>query len=143
MPTKGLLFSMVVPVLNEQDALPHTYATLTRILEGLDMPYEVVVTDNCSIDKTPEIMRDICARDPRWKFIRLSRNFGYQNSITAGMLAARGDAVMVIDADLQDPPELIPEFVKKWQEGYDIVYGVREKRDSDHARHALHKLVER
>jgi polyisoprenyl-phosphate glycosyltransferase len=131
MPTESRLFSMVVPVLNEQEALPHTYATLTRILEGMGMPYEVVVTDNCSTDKTPEIMRDICARDPRWKFIRLSRNFGYQNSITAGMLAAKGDAVMVIDADLQDPPELIPEFVKKWQEGYDIVYGVREKRTGE------------
>jgi polyisoprenyl-phosphate glycosyltransferase len=131
MATDGRLFSMVVPVLNEQEALPHTYATLTRVLEELHMPYEVVVTDNCSIDKTPEIMREICARDPRWKFIRLSRNFGYQNSITAGMLAASGDAVMVIDADLQDPPELIPEFVKKWQEGYDIVYGVREKRTGE------------
>jgi glycosyltransferase involved in cell wall biosynthesis len=131
MATDGRLFSMVVPVLNEQEALPHTYTTLTRILEGLGMPYEVVVTDNCSIDKTPEIMRDICARDPHWKFIRLSRNFGYQNSITAGMLAASGDAVMVIDADLQDPPELIPEFVKKWLEGYDIVYGVREKRTGE------------
>jgi glycosyltransferase involved in cell wall biosynthesis len=131
MPTESRLFSLVVPVLNEQDALPHTYATLTRVLEGLGMPYEVVVTDNCSTDKTPEIMRDVCARDPRWKFIRLSRNFGYQNSITAGMLAANGDAVMVIDADLQDPPELIPEFVKKWQEGFDIVYGVREKRTGE------------
>src|SRR6266581_4324737 len=87
------LFSMVVPVMNEQD-----------------------------------VIRDTCSQDPRWKFIRLSRNFGYSNSITAGMLAAHGDAVMVIDADLQDPPELIPEFVKKWQEGYEIVYGVREKR---------------
>ncbi len=131
MPTDSRLFSMVVPVLNEQEALPHTYATLTRVLEGLGMPYEVVVTDNCSTDKTPEIMRDVCARDHRWKFIRLSRNFGYQNSITAGMLAANGDAVMVIDADLQDPPELIPEFVRKWQEGYDIVYGVREKRTGE------------
>jgi dolichol-phosphate mannosyltransferase len=131
MPTDSRLFSMVVPVLNEQEALPHTYATLTRVLEGLGMPYEVVVTDNGSADTTPELMRDICGRDSRWKFIRLSRNFGYQNSITAGMLAANGDAVMVIDADLQDPPELIPEFVKKWQEGYDIVYGVREKRTGE------------
>jgi polyisoprenyl-phosphate glycosyltransferase len=131
MPTEGRLLSMVVPVLNEQEALPHTYATLTRVLESLNMPYEVVVTDNCSVDRTPEIMREICERDPRWKFIRLSRNFGYQNSITAGMLAANGDAIMVIDADLQDPPELIPEFVKKWQEGNDIVYGIREKRTGE------------
>jgi dolichol-phosphate mannosyltransferase len=131
MPTESRLFSLVVPVLNEQEALPRTHATLTSILDGLGMPYEVVVTDNGSTDDTPRIMRDICSRDKRWKYIRLSRNFGYQNSITAGMTAASGDAVMVIDADLQDPPELIPEFVKKWQEGYDVVYGVREKRTGE------------
>jgi dolichol-phosphate mannosyltransferase len=124
-------FSMVVPVLNEEEALPRTYEVLTGILERLGMPYEVVVTDNASRDNTPNMMRDICAKDPRWKFIRLSRNFGYQNSITAGMQAASGDAVMVIDADLQDPPELIPEFVKKWQEGYDVVYGVRSRRTGE------------
>ncbi len=131
MTSESQLFSMVVPVLNEQEALPRTYETLTRILEGLGMPYEVVVTDNASTDATPELMRDLCARDPRWKYIRFSRNFGYQNSITAGMMAARGDAIMVIDADLQDPPELIPEFVEKWRQGHDIVYGVREKRTGE------------
>src|SRR5262249_27376971 len=72
-----------------------------------------------------------CARDRRWKYIRLSRNFGYHNSITAGMLAAGGEAILVIDADLQDPPELIPAFVAKWQEGYDVVYGVRSKRTGE------------
>jgi len=70
----------------------------------------------------------LCRRDGRWRYLRLSRNFGYQNPITAGMLAARGDAVMVIDADLQDPPELIPEFVRHWEEGHDVVYGVRVRR---------------
>ena len=126
MSSERRMLSMVVPVLNEQEALPRAYAALTRVLEGLDMPFEVVVVDNGSTDATPELMREVCDRDPRWRFVRLSRNFGYQNSITAGMLAAAGDAVMVIDADLQDPPELIPEFVRKWQEGYDVVYGVRE-----------------
>jgi polyisoprenyl-phosphate glycosyltransferase len=76
-------------------------------------------------------MAAICAADPRWKFLRLSRNFGYQNPITAGMMAARGDGIMIIDADLQDPPELIPEFVARWLEGNDIVYGVREKRTGE------------
>jgi dolichol-phosphate mannosyltransferase len=133
MPADDRLFSMVAPVLNEQEALRDTYAALTRVLEGLGMPYEVIVTDNGSTDATPDVMREICARDRRWKYVRLSRNFGYQNSITAGMLAAAGDAIMVIDADLQDPPELIPEFVKKWREGYDVVYGVREKRTGEPA----------
>ncbi len=127
----GKLLSMVVPVLNEQDVIEDTRARLTRTLEELGMPFEVIVTDNGSTDQTPEMMRAICAQDPRWRYIRLSRNFGYQNSITAGMTAARGDAIMVIDADLQDPPELIAEFVKRWQEGYDVVYGVREKRTGE------------
>jgi dolichol-phosphate mannosyltransferase len=122
------LFSLVVPVLNEQDVLQDTYSTLTHVLKGIGMPFEVIVVDNGSTDETPALMGAICAADARWKFIRLSRNFGYHNSITAGMLAARGDAVMIIDADLQDPPELMPAFIAKWREGYDIVYGVREKR---------------
>jgi dolichol-phosphate mannosyltransferase len=128
MPTDRELFTLVVPVLNEEDVLPETYGTLNAVLETLDLPFEVVVVDNGSTDRTPDIMQRICGRDRRWKYLRLSRNFGYQNSITAGMLAARGDAIMVIDVDLQDPPELIPEFVARWRQGYDIVYGVRSKR---------------
>jgi glycosyltransferase involved in cell wall biosynthesis len=131
MDDKTQLFSMVVPVLNEEEVLDDTYTRLTRTLAELGMPFEVIVVDNGSTDATPELMRAICTRDPRWKFIRLSRNFGYQNSISAGMLAANGDAIMVIDADLQDPPELIPAFVAKWREGYDIVYGVRSKRTGE------------
>jgi dolichol-phosphate mannosyltransferase len=122
---------MVVPVRNEQEVLRDTYGTLTRVLEGIGMPFEAVVVDNGSTDHTPDIMRELCAQDSRWKYIRLSRNFEYQNSITAGMLAAHGDAIMVIDADLQDPPELIQTFIARWQEGYDIVYGVREKRTGE------------
>jgi dolichol-phosphate mannosyltransferase len=126
-----LHFSLVVPVLNEEDILRDTYATLNRVLGSLGLPFEVVVVDNGSTDSTPEIMADLCAHDPNWRYLRLSRNFGYQNSITAGMMAASGDAIMIIDADLQDPPELIPEFVRKWRDGYDIVYGVREKRTGE------------
>jgi glycosyltransferase involved in cell wall biosynthesis len=122
------LFSLVVPVLNEQEVLADTYVTLTRVLEGLGRPYEVIVVDNGSTDSTPQIAAGLCARDGRWRYLRLSRNFGYQNSITAGMLAAQGAAVMVIDADLQDPPELIPEFIAHWERGYDVVYGIRDKR---------------
>ena len=125
------LFSLVIPVLNEEEVLEDTYARLTPILEGLEMAYEVILIDNGSQDSTPEIAHTICGRDQRWKFIRLSRNFGYQNSITAAMLAAEGDAIMVIDADLQDPPDLIPQFVARWREGYEVVYGVREKRTGE------------
>src|SRR5262249_37011487 len=122
------LFSLVVPVLNEEEVLEETSATLTAVLEGLGRPYEVVVVDNGSTDRTPAVAAGLCGRDPRWRYLRLSRNFGYQNSITAGMLAAQGEAVMVIDADLQDPPELIPEFVRLWEEGHDVVYGLRVRR---------------
>lgn len=122
------LFSLVVPVLNEEEILADTAATLTDVLEGLGRPYEVIVVDNGSSDRTPAIAAGLCRHDDRWRYLRLSRNFGYQNSITAGMLAARGEAVMVIDADLQDPPELIPEFVRRWEEGHDVVYGVRVRR---------------
>ncbi|HEV3080254.1 MAG TPA: glycosyltransferase family 2 protein [Gemmataceae bacterium] len=125
------LFSLVVPVLNEEEVIGDTYRTLNQTLEDLGMPFEVLVVDNASTDRTPAIMAAICGNDPRWRFIRLSRNFGYQNSCTAGMLSARGDAIMLIDADLQDPPELIQEFVAKWREGYDVVYGVREKRTGE------------
>jgi dolichol-phosphate mannosyltransferase len=125
------VFSMVVPVLNEEAVLQDTYVTLNHHLEATGLPFEVVVVDNGSTDRTPELMAAICAADPRWKFIRLSRNFGYQNSITAGMMAARGDGIMIIDADLQDPPELIPEFIARWREGHDIVYGVRAERTGE------------
>jgi dolichol-phosphate mannosyltransferase len=128
MPKPNELFSLIIPVLNEQEMLPDTYSILRDVLERLDLPFEVLMVDNGSTDGTEVIAREICADDPRWKYLRLSRNFGYQNSITAGMLAARGDVMMVIDADLQDPPELIPEFIARWRQGYDIVYGVREKR---------------
>jgi len=131
MNTDNRLLSMVVPVRNEQEVLRDTYGTLTCVLEDLSLPFEVIVVDNGSTDDTPSIMREICGQDKRWKFVRLSRNFGYQNPITAGMLAAHGEAIMVIDSDLQDPPELIPEFVARWQEGYDIVYGVREQRTGE------------
>lgn len=128
MPGDDRLFSLVVPVMNEQEVLGDTYATLTPILEALGRPYEVIVVDNGSTDGTPEIAAELCARDSRWRYLRLSRNFGYQNSITAGMLACQGAAIMVIDSDLQDPPELIPEFIRHWEAGHDIVYGIREKR---------------
>jgi dolichol-phosphate mannosyltransferase len=131
MADQGPLLSMVVPVLNEEAVLQDTYATLNQHLAATGLRYEVVVVDNGSTDRTPELMATICAADRRWKFLRLSRNFGYQNSITAGMMAARGDGIMIIDADLQDPPELIPEFVARWQEGYDIVYGVRAERTGE------------
>jgi dolichol-phosphate mannosyltransferase len=131
MPKVSERFSLIVPVMNEEEALPSTHATLNQVLGNIGMDFEVIVVDNGSADGTETIARAICERDRRWKYIRLSRNFGYQNSISAAMTAARGDALMVIDADLQDPPELIPQFIAHWRQGYDVVYGVREKRTGE------------
>lgn len=133
MRTSPGLFSLVVPVLDEEAILLDTHATLAHHLDRLQLPYEVIVVDNGSTDRTPELMAAICSRDPRWKYLRLSRNFGYQHSITAGTLAASGEAIMNIDADLQDPPELIPHFLDLWRQGYDVVYGIREKRTGESA----------
>lgn len=123
--------SLVIPVFNEQEGLPHVYGIVNETMEAIGYPFEVVVSDNGSSDNTEAIMQGIAAKDPRWKYVRLSRNFGYQSNISLGMRVATGDAIMLIDADLQDPPALLQTFVDHWQQGYDIVYGVREKRTDE------------
>lgn len=129
----GPVLTVVVPVYNEETALPLAREQLNTLLRTLGRTYEVLVTDNGSTDGTEKIMREIAAQDPQWKYVRLSRNFGYQNSITAGMTLARGQAIVVIDVDLQDPPEMIADFLKHWDEGYEIVYGVRSQRTGEPA----------
>lgn len=124
-------FSVVVPVFNEEEVLQETYRRLTQVMEGLASPYEIVFVDDGSTDRSPEILDRLALEDPRVRVIHFSRNFGHQAAITAGMDYARGEAVIVIDADLQDPPEVIPEMVAKWQEGYEVVYGKRAKREGE------------
>lgn len=128
---EGIRFSVVVPVFNEEEVLPETYRRLTEVMEGLAAPYEIVFVDDGSKDRSPEILDGLARRDPRVRVIHFSRNFGHQAAITAGMDHARGEAVIVIDADLQDPPEVIPKMVAKWQEGYEVVYGKRAKREGE------------
>jgi glycosyltransferase involved in cell wall biosynthesis len=98
------------------------------VLDALDGESEVVFVDDRSIDATPELLADVRARDGRCKIIRLARNFGHQVAISAGLDAALGDAVIVMDGDLQDPPEVIPRLVARWREGFEVVYAVREQR---------------
>lgn len=124
-------FSVVVPVFNEEEVLPETYRRLTAVMEGLSAPYEILFVDDGSKDRSPEILDDLAQKDSRVRVIHFSRNFGHQAAITAGMDYARGEAVIIIDADLQDPPEVIPEMVAKWQEGYEVVYGKRAKREGE------------
>jgi glycosyltransferase involved in cell wall biosynthesis len=124
-------YSIVVPAFNEESVLPETYLRLTSVMDSLEEPYEMIFVNDGSTDMTLSILRDLNRKDPRVKILDFSRNFGHQAAITAGMEHARGEAVIVMDADLQDPPELIPAFIEKWREGYEVVYGVREERDGE------------
>src|SRR4051812_28048662 len=100
-------------------------------MDALDGDSEVILVDDGSRDRTYELMREVADRDPRFRLVRLSRNFGHQIALTAGVDLAAGDAVIVMDADLQDPPEVVLELAQRWREGYDVVYGVREAREGE------------
>jgi len=124
------LLSILVPAFNEEENLSLVFPRLTQVLNELPahIDYEVIVLDNASTDRTSVIAREFCERDHRWKWLRYSRNFGVEASMLAGMDHASGDAVVLLFSDLQDPPELIPEFVRQWEKGFDVVVGVLRKR---------------
>jgi polyisoprenyl-phosphate glycosyltransferase len=124
----SILYSIVIPVYNEVEVLPSLYTRLTRVMEGLVEPYEIIFVNDGSNDGSLPLLRDLRAGDERVKILGLSRNFGHQLAITAGLDHSSGQAVVVLDADLQDPPEVIPQLVEQWRKGYDIVFAVREKR---------------
>ena len=121
-------YSVVIPVYNEEEALSELGARLTAVMGRLDGPAEVILVDDGSRDGSLEAIRALSERDPRFRGVELSRNFGHQVAITAGMDLAVGDAVVVMDADLQHPPEVIEELVTRWQAGYEVVYAVRADR---------------
>lgn len=121
-------YSFVLPVYNEEGNLPELYARMSALLDRLDGEAEVILVDDGSRDRSLALLLDIHHRDPRFKVVQFSRNFGHQIAITAGMDFARGNAVIVMDADLQDPPEVVLEMAARWREGYDIVYAEREER---------------
>ncbi|MDB4868907.1 MAG: glycosyltransferase [Cohnella sp.] len=120
--------SVVVPMFNEEEVIDTTYRRLTSVLESIGETYEIVLVNDGSRDRTTDIVRKLCESDSRVKLVDFSRNFGHQIAVTAGMDHASGRAVVLIDADLQDPPELILEMVARWREGYDVVYGKRTAR---------------
>ncbi|MDQ1381420.1 MAG: polyisoprenyl-phosphate glycosyltransferase [Actinomycetota bacterium] len=125
------LYSFVIPVLDEIANLDELATRLADVMTALGGECEVILVDDGSTDGSFEMMQAIHARDPRIKAIRLSRNFGHQLAITAGLEHARGRAVIIMDADLQDPPEIALELAEKWREGFDVVYAVREARDGE------------
>src|SRR6185312_2558174 len=141
------MLSVVVPVYNEQETLPELHRRLACALE-LEDPWELVLVDDGSTDASWGVMSGLVAADPRVRLVRLSRNFGHQAALTAGLDAAGGDAVVILDADLQDPPELIPSLIARWREGYDVVYAVREERAGENplrlfAIRSFYKLLRR
>jgi polyisoprenyl-phosphate glycosyltransferase len=125
------LLSIVAPVWNEEQVLPEFHRRLAAVLDGLDASVEVIYVNDGSTDGTLSIVRQLLACDRRINLINLSRNFGKEIAMTAGLDHARGEAVIIIDTDLQDPPELIPELVRLWKAGHDVVYAQREERRGD------------
>ena len=121
------LVSVVAPVYNEAETLPELHRRLTAALAPVGR-YEVVLVDDGSSDGSWEALRALARNDAHLRLVRLSRNFGHQVALSAGLETARGDAVVSMDSDLQDPPELIPALLEKWREGYDVVYAVRTRR---------------
>ena len=125
------LVSIVIPVLNECAGVPHLIASLHAVMDGAGVTWEVLFVDDGSTDTTLDVIKSINAREPRVTAISLSRNFGKERAIAAGLEYARGDAVILMDADLQHPPETLLAFIEKWREGFAIVYGQRLDRDTD------------
>ena len=141
------LVSVVVPAFNEEEVLPAFYERLRTVLDQLPCEAEMVFVNDGSSDATLRVLTQLRDGDARIAIVDLSRNFGKELAMTAGLDHARGDAVVVIDADLQDPPELIPDLVKRWEEGYDVVYAQRAVREGETffkkaTAHAFYRLME-
>jgi len=133
------MISIVIPCYNEEAVIPALYERLTAAVGKLNCSYEVVVVDDCSTDASWGLLTAISHKDNRWKAIRLSRNFGQQVAASAAIFHATGDCAILIDADLQDPPEEIGRFVEKWHQGYEVVYTVRAKRKEHILKRALYR----
>jgi dolichol-phosphate mannosyltransferase len=125
------VLSVVVPCYNEEEVLLECHRRLAQVLRSLDVSFEIVFVNDGSRDRTPAMLRELHLADPAVTVVMLSRNFGHQHAVSAGLSVARGSAVVIIDADLQDPPEVIGEMLAVWRQGYQVVYGVRETREGE------------
>jgi dolichol-phosphate mannosyltransferase len=123
--------SIVVPVYNEEVVLPELYRRVSEVMDGLGESWELILVNDGSRDKSAEIINTLHEKDGRVKGISFSRNFGFQEAVTAGLTYTSGQAVVLSDSDLQDPPEVIPQMLAKWREGYDVVYGIRISREGE------------
>jgi dolichol-phosphate mannosyltransferase len=125
------ILSVVLPCYNEQESIAETYNQLTAKLGDLHLPFELIFVDDGSRDSTPQLLGEMHAQDPRVKVVCLSRNFGHQVALSAGIEHASGQAVVLMDADLQDPPEVVATMIQKWNEGWEVVYGTRIEREGE------------
>lgn len=129
----AVVYSVIVPVYNEEEVLAECYRRLTDVLRGMHEPYEIIFVNDGSRDASARIIAQLYKNDTSVRLINFTRNFGHMPAISAGMDYARGEAVIVIDADLQDPPELFPQMVAQWKQGYQVVYGKRMERKGETA----------
>ncbi len=125
------VFSVIGPVYNEVEILPSFYTRIRDVMENIGEPWELILVDDGSDDGSTEISKELAREDPHVRPVVFSRNFGHQIALTAGLDYSRGQAVVVIDTDLQDPPEVIPDLVSKWREGFEVVYAVRAEREGE------------
>jgi dolichol-phosphate mannosyltransferase len=132
--------SVVVPCFNEQEVISATYRRFVAVLGNRDFDLQIVLVDDGSTDSTPCIAAELARKDPRVKTVLLSRNFGHQSAVSAGLANADGDAIVVIDADLQDPPEVVLDMIQQWLHGADVVYGIRTKRKESLFKRGGYKL---
>lgn len=124
-------YSIVVPCYNEEGVLHQLHKRICQVMDQTGELWELILVNDGSRDRTPQILRELHATDPRVKIVDFARNFGHQTAVTAGLDYTQGEAVIIIDADLQDPPELILQMIERWREGYEVVYGVRSERKGE------------
>lgn len=124
-------YSIIAPVYNEHESLPELHRRMVEVMEKTGEPWELVLVDDGSSDGSTEVIREMAKQDPRIRAVIFARNFGHQIAVTAGLDYSRGDAIVIIDADLQDPPEVVLEMIAKWKEGYEVVYAVRAEREGE------------
>ena len=126
--------TLIIPMYYEEEVAQECYNRVIKVLKSIqNYTYEIIFINDGSKDKTLPILEEIASKDKDVKVISFSRNFGHQAAVTAGLKEVTGDAIVIIDADLQDPPELIPEMLKHWEEGYEVIYGKRKTRDGESA----------
>ncbi len=127
-----IAYSIIAPIYNESESIPELYRRVCQVMDELGEPWELILIDDGSTDGSTDLICQLARQDRRVRALIFARNFGHQIAVTAGLDHSQGQAVVIIDADLQDPPEIIPQLVAKWREGYEVVYAVREEREGEH-----------